>query len=91
MLHVLRNETMAYITIPQLARMLGVSRITVYRKVKNGQIPAKKIGNTYVITDDEIQSILSKELTSKDKTKIEMLVKRVVKEYGETLKLLGKE
>ncbi len=82
---------MAYITIPQLARMLGVSRITVYRKVKNGQIPAKKIGNTYVITDDEIQSILSKELTSKDKTKIEMLVKRVVKEYGETLKLLGKE
>ena len=82
---------MAYITIPQLAKMLGVSRITIYRKVKNGQIPAQKIGHTYVITDDEIKKILSKELTSRDKSKIEKLVKRVVKEYGETLKLLGKE
>ena len=82
---------MAYITIPQLAKMLGVSRITIYRKVKSGQIPAKKIGHTYVITDDEIQRILSKELTSRDKSKIEKLVKRVVEEYGETLKLLGKE
>jgi excisionase family DNA binding protein len=82
---------MAYITIPQLAKMLGVSRITIYRKVKNGQIPAKKIGHTYVITNDEIQRILSRELTSKDKSKIEKLVKRVVKEYGETLRLLGKE
>ena len=82
---------MAYITIPQLAKMLGVSRVTIYRKVKNGQIPAQKIGHTYVITDDEIKKILSKELTSKDKNKIEKLVKRIVKEYGETLKLLGKE
>jgi excisionase family DNA binding protein len=82
---------MAYITIPQLAKMLGVSRVTIYRKVKSGRIPAVKVGHTYVITDDEIETILAKELTSRDKSRIESLVKRVVNEYGETLKLLGKE
>lgn len=82
---------MAYITIPQLAKMLGLSRTTVYRRVKNGEIPAQKIGHTYVISDDEIAKILNKKLISKDKRKIEKLVEKVIKEYGETLKLLGEQ
>ncbi|MFQ5992863.1 MAG: helix-turn-helix domain-containing protein, partial [Nitrospiraceae bacterium] len=40
-----------YITIPELAKLLGVSRIAIYNRVKKGQIPATKIGRTYVITD----------------------------------------
>ena len=40
-----------YITIPELAKLLGVSRIAIYKRVKKGQIPATKIGRTYVITD----------------------------------------
>ena len=38
-----------YISIPDYARQLGVSRITVYNRVKNGQIPARKVGRNYVI------------------------------------------
>lgn len=38
-----------YISIPDYARQLGVSRITVYNRVKSGQIPAKKVGRNYVI------------------------------------------
>jgi excisionase family DNA binding protein len=82
---------MAYITIPQLAKMLGVSRVTVYRKVKAGEIPAEKIGRNYVISDSEINNILNKKLSSKDKEKIEQAVQKIVQEYGETLRLLGKE
>ena len=82
---------MEYITIPQLAKVLGISRVTVYRKVKSGQIPAHKIGRTYVIADSEITRILNRELTSKDKQRIDKAVKKVVKQYGKTLRLLGGE
>ena len=80
-----------YITIPQLAKLLGVSRIAVYRRVKNGDIPAKMVGRTYVITDKTVAKILGKAVTEEDKVRIADVVSRVVKEYGETLKRLGRE
>jgi len=43
-----------YITIPQLAQLLGLSRIEVYRRVRKGQIKAEKIGRMYVIRDKEV-------------------------------------
>lgn len=80
-----------YITIPELARLLGVSRIAVYKKVKQGQIPATKIGRTYVITDQTVTQVLAKEPTVAGKKKIESAVHRTVKEYGEVLAKLSRE
>jgi len=37
----------------------------------------------------ELDNILKKELTKKEKMEIEKAVKKVVKEYGETLRLLA--
>jgi excisionase family DNA binding protein len=80
-----------YITIPELAKLLGVSRIAIYKRVKKGQIPATKIGRTYVITDQTIADILGKEVTSKGKEQIDAAVRRTVREYGSVLKQLAKE
>ncbi len=80
-----------HITIPRLAELLGVSRIAIYKRVKKGQIPAIKIGKTYVITDRTVASILGKRVTEKGKKRIDTAVRRIVKEYGEVLKQLGKE
>lgn len=80
-----------YITIPQLAQLLGLSRVEVYRRVRKGQIKAEKIGRMYVIRDKEVGHILGKKLTSKDKGQIEKAVKKAVKEYGEVLRKLGAE
>ncbi len=82
---------MKYITIPQLAKMLGLSRVTVYRKVKSGEIPATKIGHSYVISDTEISKILGEELSETSKKTIDRAIKKIFQEYGETLKLLGRE
>lgn len=82
---------MSYITIPQLAKMLGVSRLTVYRKVKSGEITATKIGHAYLISNEEISKVLGKELTKNAKERIDSAVKKTVKEYGEVLKRLGSE
>jgi len=80
-----------YITIPQLAELLGISRVAVYRKVKKGQIPAEKVGRVYVISDRAITSILGKEVSAREKERIDTAVKRTVREYGQVLKQLGKE
>ena len=80
-----------YITIPELARLLGVSRIAIYNRVKKGQIPAIKIGKTYAITDQTIADILGKKVMERGKKRIDAAVQRTVREYGDVLKRLGKE
>jgi len=78
-------------TIPQLAREMGVSRVTVYNKVKSGQIPATKVGPNYVISARTARRVLQMELTVADKRRINDAVDRIVAQYGELLKWLGAE
>ncbi|MCX6737781.1 MAG: helix-turn-helix domain-containing protein [Candidatus Parcubacteria bacterium] len=78
-------------TVPELAKVLGISRVAVFKKVKNGQIKAEKVGRNYVIMDKNITDILQKDLTTRDKAFIRKNVKKIWRDYGETLRLLGKE
>lgn len=80
-----------YITIPQLAKLLGLSRIEVYRRVRKGQIPAIRIGRNYAISDRDIAQILGEKMSSKAKTEVKTACKKVVREYGEVLKKLSRE
>jgi excisionase family DNA binding protein len=80
-----------YVTIPQLARILGLSRIAVYKKVRKGQIKAVRIGRNYAIPQKYVVNILGESLSKEDKRQIDSAVKKTVKEYGEVLRLLGKE
>ena len=85
------KKSMNYITIPELARLLGLSRITVYNRVKNGQIDAVKIGRNYFIPKKSLDSLLGNKLGPEEKKEIDLAVKKTITEYGEVLKLLGKE
>ncbi len=78
-----------YITIPRLAELLGVSRISIYKKVKKGQIPAIRIGRNYAITDQTIAQVLGEELSEKEKRQIDAAIKKTVEQYGEVLRELG--
>jgi excisionase family DNA binding protein len=80
-----------YLTIPQLAEILGVSRIAIYKKVKKGQIKAIRIGRNFAIPKKYISEILGDSLSEASKKQIDKAIRRTVKEYGEVLKLLGKE
>ena len=80
-----------YITIPQLAKIMGLSRIAVYKKVKKGQIKAVRIGRTFAIDRKYVLRIMGKDLAREDKKQIDDAVKKTVREYGQTLKLLGSE
>jgi excisionase family DNA binding protein len=84
-----------YISVAELAKMLGISRIAVFNKIKKGQIPAEKIGRSYAVSMEHVNEIISGSssgiLTEDKKEEIKKAVEKVVKEYGEALKLLGKE
>jgi len=80
-----------YISIPELAEMLGISRIAIYKKVRSGEIKAAKIGRNYAIPKRYIMSILGRSLSEEGKKEIDTAVKKTVKEYGEVLRLLGRE
>jgi len=85
----------SYISVAELAKILGISRVAVFKRIKKGQIPAEKIGRAYIIDAAEVAKIAGKNgqisLTEEKKAVIKKAVEKVVEEYGETLKLLGKE
>lgn len=75
----------------EIARILGISRIAVFKKIKSGEIKAKKVGRNFVINRGDLAEILGSTLSEEKKREIEKSVRKTIKEYGETLKLLGKE
>jgi excisionase family DNA binding protein len=85
----IQNEE--YITIPQLAEILGVSRITIYNRVKNGEIEAIRIGRIYAIPKKSLSEILGETLNAKTKKLIDKAVRKTVREYGDVLIKLGNE
>ncbi len=75
----------------EVAKLLGVSRVAVFKKIKAGEIKAKKSGRNFVIEAKDLPEILGAVLTKKKKQDIERSVEKTIREYGEALKLLGKE
>lgn len=80
-----------YVTVPELARILGISRVAVYKKVKKGQIKAVRIGRTFAIPEKYVANILGRTLGEEGKKEIDRAVKKTVREYGDVLKQLGRE
>lgn len=80
-----------YLTIPQAAGILGISRTAVYKKVKKGQIKAVRIGRNFAIPKSAIINTLGGDLTGPAKKQIEAAVRKTVREYADVLKRLGGE
>jgi excisionase family DNA binding protein len=76
-----------FLSTTELAKILGISRIAVYKKIKKGEIKATKVGGNYIINKKDL-GIIRKDLTKKEKEKIDKAIDKIVKEYGETLKML---
>jgi excisionase family DNA binding protein len=84
-------ELSVYYTTTEAAKVLGVSRIAVFQKIKEGKIKAKKAGRNYLILKKEILEAAGQVLSPKRREEIESGVDKVITEYGEVLRRLGKE
>lgn len=75
----------------EAAKILRLSRIEVFRKIKNGKIKAEKVGHNYAITHEDLLEALGRIIGPSKRRHIERTVKKAVKEYGKTFKKLAEE
>lgn len=80
-----------FLSTAELAKLLGVSRVTIFKKIKTGEIKAQKIGRNFVIAYKDLPKALGTVVTNEQKEAISRAVKKAVKQYGETFRLLGQE
>lgn len=80
-----------FLSTSEVAKLLGVSRIAVFKKIQSGEIKARKVGRNYVIQKANLPIELGGELTAQRKQIIGEAVEKAVQEYGEALRLLGRE
>lgn len=80
-----------FLSTSEVAIILRISRQAVFKKIKAGEIKARKIGRNFVIDKNDFAIILGKVLTEKQKQEIEKSVDKTIREYGEALRLLGQE
>ena len=78
-------------TVAEVAKILGISRVAVFKKIKKGVIKATKVGRNYVISTKDLSTSLKSTISDSHKEKIKEAVKKVVREYGDVLKMLGNE
>ena len=75
----------------ETAKILHLSRVEVFRKIKAGKIKAEKIGRNYVIPYESIAEMLGDSIGTHKKTEIERTIDRALEEYQEAYKQLGQE
>jgi excisionase family DNA binding protein len=86
---ILKNKR--FFSTLELAHLLGVSRVSVFKKIRSGAIRAEKVGRNYIVSAEEIAAILGLFVSEKRRREIDKSVERAVREYGDALRRLGRE
>lgn len=76
------------LSVWEAAKLLGISKVAVIKQIKDGKLKAEKVGNIYVINQDDLNILSRKEISEDQKDLIEETVKKIIHDYKETLRLL---
>jgi excisionase family DNA binding protein len=53
------DQRSSLLTVAEVAQVLRVSNMTVYRLIKGGELPALRVGKNYRIREPELEAFLS--------------------------------
>jgi len=56
-------ERARFVTVAEVANMLRVSNMTVYRLIQAGSIPAVRVGRSYRLREDDVDRYLAGQYT----------------------------
>ena len=84
----MNNENLS---VFEVAKLLGITRQAILKKIRSGEILAQKVGRSYVICKADLPILHGGELNEERKKIVSEAVKKTIQDYGETLKLLGGE
>ncbi len=80
-----------YYSTTEVARILRLSRIAVFQRIKSGRLKAEKVGRNYIISHENLSEALGQVIGEERREAIERAIEKALHEYGGTFKLLGKE
>lgn len=63
-----------YITTAELAKMLGISRVSVHKKIKSGELKAIAMGRNYVIEKDALPSEIQERIQEGKKQTVKQII-----------------
>jgi excisionase family DNA binding protein len=52
-----------FLTVAEVADIMRVSTMTVYRLIKSGELPAARVGKSYRIREDDLDAFLQNSFT----------------------------
>ncbi|PIR87367.1 MAG: hypothetical protein COU11_00880 [Candidatus Harrisonbacteria bacterium CG10_big_fil_rev_8_21_14_0_10_49_15] len=52
--------TERFFSTPEVAKILGISRIAVFKQIKNGTLPASRAGRSYLVTKKDLLALYKK-------------------------------
>lgn len=58
-----RPARAGFLTVAEVASLLRVSNMTVYRLINAGQLPAVRVGRSYRIAEDDVDKYLTDRYT----------------------------
>ena len=50
-----------FLTVQEVADVLRISSMTVYRLIKNGDLPAARIGKSFRVREDDLDAFIAKQ------------------------------
>ena len=53
-----------FLTVAEVASMMRVSKMTVYRLVHNGELPAVRVGRSFRVVEEDVNEYLRKSFYS---------------------------
>jgi excisionase family DNA binding protein len=53
-----------FLTVAEVASMMRVSKMTVYRLVHGGELPAVRVGRSFRVTEEDVNEYLRKSFYS---------------------------
>ena len=54
------NPESKFLTVAEVAAMMRVSKMTVYRLVHNGEVPAVRVGRSFRVLETDVDEYLRK-------------------------------
>ncbi len=53
-----KDKKIDVLTVEEVAKLLKLSKITIYRLIKTGEIPAYKVGASWRINKDDLEAYI---------------------------------
>lgn len=75
----------------EAAKILNISRVAIFNRIKKGKLKANKIGRNFIIPHDELLEALGEKIGPVKKKQIEQAIDRAMKDYREVFGRLAKE